>query len=293
MLKFVFWNVQHGSACFVTTPNKKNIVVDLGTGIYSGDQELSPIRILRANALLDEIQLLAITHPHADHIADILSLSGIPVRDLIAPSVPDDLLVPTTEASKPWLDAYKGLVASFRYELPFGLKTRETADWGGASVTPFFPCCRSSNLNDYSVVLLFEYSDTKLLMTGDNEEASWRSLLEDPEFVRAVKGTDIFVAPHHGRASGFYRPLFDVIKPRLTIVSDGPLQETSVTEQYAAVSSGLKVRTGNSKEQRKCVTSRCDGAVTVEFPETLFFKDIRVTIEAGSAKQDKRLVSLI
>ncbi len=33
MLRFIFWNVQHGSAAFISTPNERAIVADLGPGL--------------------------------------------------------------------------------------------------------------------------------------------------------------------------------------------------------------------------------------------------------------------
>ena len=32
----VFWDVQHGHSTYIRTPNDRHIVVDLGTGDYSG-----------------------------------------------------------------------------------------------------------------------------------------------------------------------------------------------------------------------------------------------------------------
>jgi len=44
----VFWDVQHGHATYIKTPNNRHIIVDLGTGDYSGNNlEFSPLRQLR------------------------------------------------------------------------------------------------------------------------------------------------------------------------------------------------------------------------------------------------------
>ena len=287
MLKFLFWDVQHGSAAFITTPNKRRIVVDLGAGIYGSERPFSPVSVLRANGLLDELDLLIITHPHADHIADIDSLSGLKVRDLITPPIPEAVLAQTAVNAGPEFDTYRNLVASFDYPMPFSFAGSRVHDWDGVKITSFFPNCQSSNINDYSAVMLFEYSDTKLLLAGDNEECSWRALLEERSFVKAIRGIDVLVAPHHGRQSGFYPPLFEVIHPKITIISDGPLQDTSATERYSAVTSGWKVRAGSSSEKRKCVTSRCDGNILVEFRDAFFIKDFNIAVEKTSASAPK------
>ncbi len=39
-------------------------------------------------------------------------------------------------------------------------------------------------------------------LPGDNEPPSWEELLAKPDFVEAIRGTDILLAPHHGRPEG-------------------------------------------------------------------------------------------
>ena len=46
MLEVVLWDVQHGSATYIKTPekNQKHMVIDLGTGSYSESSEtFSPL----------------------------------------------------------------------------------------------------------------------------------------------------------------------------------------------------------------------------------------------------------
>lgn len=278
VLKVLFWNVQHGSAVFVLTPNQRSIIVDLGTGTDSNGSIFSPIRILRANGFLEAIDLLILSHPHEDHLCDIYQLAGIPIRKLVAPSIPADLL-PSDGPDKNIVGEYSALVSSHSYQMPFGLRTSQKADYAGVSIRHFFPEIHSANLNDSSVVTVLEYEDAKLLITGDNEEPSWASLLSDTDFTKAIKGTDIFVAPHHGRSSGFHAPLFDVIHPKLTIISDGPCQDTSVTDRYSSVSSGMKVHTGSVPITRKCVTTRSDGNILVTIESGFWSPNIRVELE--------------
>ena len=288
MLRFLFWNVQHGSAAFISTPNKCSIVADLGTGIVGEDRLLSPISVLRANGYLEQLHLLILTHPHYDHLADIHSLSGIPVRNLIAPRVPLELLDSVCANDPTIIDQYRRLLDSFEYKLPFELGKDRTDDWDGAKLTPFFPTCDTANVNNCSVVVLCEYAGAKLLLTGDNEEASWKNLLDDKRFRKAVADVDIFVAPHHGRSSGFYPPLFDIMRPKLTVISDGTCQETSITEIYANVSSGMTVDLGGTKQKRKCVTTRRDGSILIEFHNGLF-STIRVRTECPVERSERKI----
>ena len=66
------WDVQLGLAIHVKAPNGKYIVIDLGTGTYN----TSPLR----KRMWDNIAYMVITHPHLDHISDILNFDINPPK---------------------------------------------------------------------------------------------------------------------------------------------------------------------------------------------------------------------
>ena len=262
-LQIVVWNVQHGSAAHIRTPNGKDIVIDLGAG-----DGFSPLQHLRnSGRVLDQV---TITHPHMDHIDDILSF------DLVSPGT---LLTPKhlTEGDirggnpKPSQDAEakirKYLEIRRRYSNPVG--PQDDVDLpqnnGGVSIQTFSPHQSSTgNLNNHSVVTALQYSGVKILIPGDNESASWEELLGQQQFVNAISGTHVLVAAHHGRESGFHGPLFDYFNPLITLISDGRAVGTSVTTKYDGVTKGWSVRRRNgTKQVRKCVTTRNDGHIVV------------------------------
>ena len=78
-LRFIMWNVQHGSAAYVRTPNGKHIVIDLGAG-----EAFSPLKALR-DAGIDRLDHVTITHPHMDHIDDILHFDTLTPGTLLSP----------------------------------------------------------------------------------------------------------------------------------------------------------------------------------------------------------------
>ena len=80
-LDFIFWDVQHGVSVFISTPDGTTIVHDLGTGSHAeSDSEFSPIRYLVDSKKLTALDWLIVTHPHKDHIDDILSLADLRPR---------------------------------------------------------------------------------------------------------------------------------------------------------------------------------------------------------------------
>jgi len=153
---------------------------------------------------------------------------------------------------------------------------------GGVQIQTFAPTsCSTSNLNNHSIVTVISYAQSKMIIPGDNEPPSWEELLKRTDFLAAIKGTDILLAPHHGRSSGFSSALFEYISPRLTIISDGPFGDTSATSRYAQQTQGWTVQKRNGgQEIRKCVTMRNDGVIVVKFGENPHRKPyIQVTID--------------
>ena len=141
----------------------------------------------------------------------------------------------------------------------------EPANNGGVSLLTFVPHrSPTANVNNHSVVTVMTYAGVKFLLPGDNEPPSWDELLEQRSFVEAIQNTHVLVAPHHGRRSGFHRPLFDYISPLLTVISDGRFVDTSATNRYSDVSSGFTVSNRQGGQAlRKCVTTRNDGVIDI------------------------------
>jgi competence protein ComEC len=85
-------------------------------------------------------------------------------------------------------------------------------------------------------------------------------------FKEAIKDSDILLAPHHGRESGYNKEFVELVNPRLTVVSDSKFCDTSANARYTAKSRGWTVykKDGNSRE-RRCLTTASDGEVVAHF----------------------------
>ncbi len=299
MLTFTFWDVQHGHACHIRTPNGRHIVIDLGIGSFGDGKSFSPLQYLRSTGA--EVDYLVITHPHRDHIDDIENF------DLVSPKLlnrPNHLTETEVRAGNKPTDSAKVdryLEISNRYNggiVPRGpLDLSTSPQWGGVQIQTFAPSrCNRSQLNNHSLVTILQYADAKVLIPGDNEAASWRELLENQQFVSAAKGTHILLAPHHGRLAGYSSELFEKIgKVKLTVISDGPHCDTSATRYYGNQSDGWPVHYADgSWETRYCVTTRCDGIIRIE---SYFARDgnahLVVRAQRGSAAGSGFFRSLI
>lgn len=272
MVKFVFWDVQHGGATYIATPGGQHIVVDLGTGSHGdSDLEFSPFLHLKHKWDIRQLDGVIITHPHRDHVDDIFNFETLSPRVLSRPRhlSEDDIRAGNRKVDKDVIDKY--LEINEKYNIPVDPSENpfQADNNGGVEIQKFTPSsCATSNLNNHGIVTIISSSRSRMIIPGDNEPASWDELLKRSDFLTAIKNTDILVAPHHGRESGFSPALFQHIAPRLTIISDGRFCDTSATDRYAQQTQGWTVhkRSGGT-EKRKCVTTRNDGVIVVKFGE--------------------------
>jgi len=267
-LELICWDVQHGSATYIKTPNGKHIVYDLGTGSYgNGNSRFSPLLQLKNHWDVEQLDEVIISHPHKDHIEDILNFDELSPKVFKRPThlSKKEVLRDIRDEDRPIFDKYFEINDEYTKPVSTEKSPLSSQNNGGADIQAFCSTsCSQSNINNHSIVLSISYANSKILLTGDNESPSWKELLEDKHFRTAIENTDILLAPHHGRIDGFYPDLFKYFKPSLTIISDGHICDTSATERYNKVTDGWVVHHRNrTKEKRYCVTTRNDGSIKV------------------------------
>lgn len=263
----VFWDVQHGHATYVQTPNGRHIVVDLGTGCINSGAEFSPLQHLREKYKIDRLDYVIVTHPHVDHIDDVFRFSELSPRVLTRPTHLDKnpILAQASTTDRPKLEEYFKIGEQYCHAIAAPDDLKNPDNWGGLNIKSFVPAtCSQTNLNNHSVVTTFNYAGIKVLVPGDNEPPSWKELMKAKGFAEATENVDIMLASHHGRESGFDAVAMKHFNPRLIVVSDGPYGDTSATSRYSTLARGWQVykRSGGS-ETRRCVTTRRDGVIAV------------------------------
>jgi competence protein ComEC len=268
-LTITFWDVQHGNATYINTPNGKNIIIDLGVGSFdNSNKTFSPLAYLRSKGVRS-LDGVIITHPHTDHLDDIFNFDSMSPHVLIRPRhlSEDEIRVGNQTKDKNVIDKYLEINNRYTGGVDAGENPFDAANNGGVTFQYFTPStCGRSNLNNHSIVTVVSYAGLKVLIPGDNQNPSWIELLAKPGFAEAIRGTDVLLAPHHGREEGFCEELFESIgeqKPRLTVVSDGSLCDTSAHDRYRARTHGWDVHYSNGDKTRYCLTTNSDGVVRV------------------------------
>ena len=115
--------------------------------------------------------------------------------------------------------------------------------------------------NNLSLVTFLHYQDIHLIFPGDLEKEGWLSLLEQPGFKEELAKTNIFIASHHGRISGYCEEVFDYCRPEIIIISDESKQFDTQDVDYKKHASGVKW--GNGDDYRYVLTTRNDGMITI------------------------------
>ncbi len=271
-VELVFWDVQHGHSTYIKTPNNRHIVVDLGTGDYSGkNQEFSPLKHLKNNYNVQRLDYVIISHPHLDHIDDILNFDLLNPKVLNRPKqiTNEEVMDGVQEKDKKKFEKYCEI--NNRYSSPVKDESTENTsnpdNWGGVKIETFTPSsCNHNNYNNHSIITVIEYAEMKIVIPGDNEKCSFDELLLSNRFKTAISDADILLAPHHGRESGYYLDFINLVNPRLTVVSDGRFCDTSANAKYSAKSRGWTVHKKNgTSTERKCLTTNSDGEVYIKF----------------------------
>lgn len=258
------WNVQLGLAVHVKAPNGKYIVIDLGTGTYESGNS-SPLLKRRYN----NIAYMILTHPHLDHIDDILNfeLNEPKILHRATSLSNSEVMEGVRYCDRAKFEKYCEI--NDRYNSPVAQENENNPDnpykYGGLTIETYSTsACNHSNFNNFSIITVFILSGVKVVVCGDNETESLDILMKRSDFKEAVKNADVLVAPHHGRESAYHSDFVSLVNPRITIISDTNKSGASASDKYTRISRGWKVNGAT----RYCLTTRNDGNITVEFGET-------------------------
>lgn len=193
----IFWDVQRGSATYVNTPNGTSIIQDLGKGSYkTGNKDFSPLLNLKKSGL-EKVDCAIITHPHEDHICDIMNLDEMSPRVL---NWPDQITGPHVmkgikDRERKLFEKYLEMSQNYAEPVAPEQNPRFSYNNGGVNIQIFTPTsCPEGDFNDHSLVTIISYGYTKVLLPGDNGVHSWRELLGRGDFKESIKDVDILLA---------------------------------------------------------------------------------------------------
>jgi len=194
-LSVTFLDVGQGDAALFVTPGSNTILVDTGSGFSSARS----IQAHLAGLGIDTIDLLVISHFHADHVGGLDRLRGeVPVSRIVGPKSPDK---------------YGGLIEIVTRGDTLSLDP-------SVFVEVLAPSGDSSTRteNESSVVIRISYGERSFLMTGDAERSIETELVS--AFGRALK-SDVVKVAHHGSSTSSSPSFILRSSPSAAVVSVG------------------------------------------------------------------------
>ncbi|MBP7164702.1 MAG: DNA internalization-related competence protein ComEC/Rec2 [Firmicutes bacterium] len=214
----VVMSVGQGDAIFVSTPGGANVLIDAGAA-WAGDKHVVPYLARRGIRRLD---LLVITHEHADHAGGVGAVAGRIRTECVA--------VPSCASGPTWDGILAGLAAARGGKSPrvIRLSQGSVIRAGGVTLEALNPppaaavAARGlgSDANEGSVVLRISYRHFSMLLAADAGARFERRILDEP-LHRSSLAAQVVKIGHHGSSGGSSSRFLEAVGPRLAIVSVG------------------------------------------------------------------------
>lgn len=257
------WDVEHG-ACAMLHHLKGQYSGKLAMIDSGSTSNWRPSNYIRNDLNRTTLDYLFITNADQDHMSDLRGLidAGLSVPVLFRnPSYTGEQMRKIKLKSGP-LTADAELYVASCSSPNVSVNESFNPNMGGITVSRFWNVYPNfTDTNNLSMAVFISFSGFKILFPGDLEKAGWRGMLQNQDFLKELRGTEILVASHHGRESGFCQEVFDHFTPSAVVISDKPIQhETQRTvPDYRRVvrDQGVVVRT--TKKHRHVLTTRRDG----------------------------------
>jgi len=177
--------------------------------IDTGDQKAYPkISSELSEIGCNEINVLVLTHPDADHVGSATGVLNNYKVDRVWQSG-------FTKKTKVWQDTSATINAK---QIPSETVQKGTQDvWNGATVKVLNPTPQTStDSNNSSVVLLVSVGDKDILLMGDAENKAQANMAQD-----TLPEVEVYKVPHHGSAGAYYPPFLNAIHPDYSVIEVG------------------------------------------------------------------------
>ena len=158
---------------------------------------------------IDHIDLMIASHYDEDHIAGLIGvMNTMPVDQVLCPDYSRD-----TQIYQSFMDTATEKDISLIHP-----SDHDRFDLGDAKIEIVSDgAIISESDNDHAIACTITYGKTKIIVTGDCEEAAELAMINDGQSIRS----DIYVAGHHGSATSSSEAFLQSVSPKDVLISCG------------------------------------------------------------------------
>jgi competence protein ComEC len=209
-LHVAFLDVGQGDAVFITTPRGHQVLIDGGP-----EPDVLLRELGRRMPFWDRsLDLVILTHPHADHLTGLIPL---PERFEIG-AVLDNGMSASGHLGGAWAESLASLRSGGVTRILQARAGMRIQLEPGVTLHVLNPgLLRSTDAGDHSVVVRLTWQNASFLFTGDVGEDAERALQKSGQ---PLSSTVLKVA-HHGSASSTTPAFLAAVNPQLAVISVG------------------------------------------------------------------------
>jgi len=225
-IKVYFLDVGQGDSEYIKNPDGEDILIDGGPD-NSVLNDLDQVM----NFGDREINLVILTHPHADHITGLIEVLN---RYQV-----DEVWETGVEYPSSSYDEWKNKIRE--KNIPDkSVSAGEIKNFGSTKIEILYPLSplqnnKIDNVNNASIVSRLDYGNFSVLFTGDAEKEVQQQLVDKNIYV------DVLKVAHHGSENGLLEDFLTVTRPAVAVISVGakntyghPAQSTiNLLKKYA------------------------------------------------------------
>lgn len=252
------FDVAHGFCAYLIADNGNVMLFDCG---HNQDTGFRPSTWLPAHGCTG-IEHLIIQNFDQDHVSDLPNiLARLPItRFFRNQSLTPQQLTALKLESGPLTSAMQTAITMHQ------TYTHPIANPPPFPNIDFQIFCNSyptfEDTNNLSLVSFVVYDGMGIVFPGDLESSGWTELLKDATFRSYLAKTNIFIASHHGRTTGYCSDVFQYCDPDIVLISDKEIIHETQEQDYSSHAKGIPWK--GRPEKRYVLTTRKDGIITIE-----------------------------
>jgi beta-lactamase superfamily II metal-dependent hydrolase len=255
------FDVEHGDCILILSAQSEAVLIDCG---WNTTTRWRPSEGLMKQGFGSRRKLhhLIITHPDQDHLADLPNVLEKlqPVHVWQHPQLTVRHLAELKDTLSRAQAAYVARSKSTTELQP----AVAAAHFRTMELRQFYlPVGSVRDVNDLSLVSFITEDGFTVCLPGDLDARGWRLHLQNKAFQHLLRETNLLLASHHGRPSGYCKEAFDFLHPKLIVMSDKEqVKGRTLTQRapYTAHAVGVRLADGRF---RRVLPTRTEGRIRV------------------------------